>query len=99
MVPRSPTVIEARQSALLQPSRPQHSQQHRFFFGLRIAFDILTVIQRTHTLYLPCVMSASEPAAQPGAGWDEAQCMAALAQLEQLQAQVRVHHSLTDLPN
>ena len=44
-------------------------------------------------------MSASEPAAQPGAGWDEAQCMAALAQLEQLQAQVRVHNSLTDLPN
>ncbi|KAF1365287.1 hypothetical protein EJ07DRAFT_96182 [Lizonia empirigonia] len=33
-------------------------------------------------------MSATEPAAQPGAGWDEAQCKAALAQLEQLQAQI-----------
>ncbi|KAJ8117847.1 hypothetical protein OPT61_g1048 [Boeremia exigua] len=33
-------------------------------------------------------MSASDAAAQPGAGWDEAQCMAALAQLEQLQAQI-----------
>lgn len=37
-------------------------------------------------------MSASSTAAQPGAGWDEAQCMAALAQLEQLQAQVRTFH-------
>jgi hypothetical protein len=36
-------------------------------------------------------MSAPESAAQPGAGWDEAQCMAALAQLEQLQAQVRTY--------
>ena len=34
-------------------------------------------------------MNTQEPAAQSGAGWDEAQCMAALAQLEQLQAQVR----------
>ena len=34
-------------------------------------------------------MNTQEPTAQPGAGWDEAQCMAALAQLEQLQAQVR----------
>ncbi|KAF2633721.1 hypothetical protein BU25DRAFT_11720 [Macroventuria anomochaeta] len=33
-------------------------------------------------------MSASGSTAQPGAGWDEAQCMAALAQLEQLQAQI-----------
>lgn len=37
-------------------------------------------------------MSATEPAAQPGAGWDEAQCKAALAQLEQLQTQVRRLH-------
>jgi hypothetical protein len=34
-------------------------------------------------------MNTEEPSAQLGAGWDEAQCMAALAQLEQLQAQVR----------
>ncbi|KAH7380623.1 mediator complex subunit 27-domain-containing protein [Pyrenochaeta sp. MPI-SDFR-AT-0127] len=33
-------------------------------------------------------MSPSDAAAQPGAGWDEAQCTAALAQLEQLQAQL-----------
>ncbi|CAO2647752.1 Nn.00g086740.m01.CDS01 [Neocucurbitaria sp. VM-36] len=33
-------------------------------------------------------MSAPDSAAQPGAGWDEAQCTAALAQLEQLQAQI-----------
>ncbi|RYN40395.1 hypothetical protein AA0112_g3228 [Alternaria arborescens] len=33
-------------------------------------------------------MGATEGAAQPGAGWDEAQCTAALAQLEQLQAQI-----------
>lgn len=37
-------------------------------------------------------MSVSDSTAQPGAGWDEAQCTAALAQLEQLQAQVRLHH-------
>jgi len=35
-------------------------------------------------------MGATEGEAQPGAGWDEAQCTAALAQLEQLQAQVRL---------
>ena len=35
-------------------------------------------------------MGAPDVAAQPGAGWDEAQCTAALAQLEQLQAQVRL---------
>lgn len=33
-------------------------------------------------------MSASDSTAQPGAGWDEVQCMTALAQLEQLQAQI-----------
>ncbi|KAJ4993029.1 hypothetical protein SVAN01_01381 [Stagonosporopsis vannaccii] len=33
-------------------------------------------------------MSAPVSTAQPDAGWDEAQCMAALAQLEQLQAQI-----------
>ncbi|KAI4647578.1 uncharacterized protein J4E78_008893 [Alternaria triticimaculans] len=33
-------------------------------------------------------MGAPDVAAQPGAGWDEAQCTAALAQLEQLQAQI-----------
>ncbi|KAL1800885.1 hypothetical protein ACET3X_001227 [Alternaria dauci] len=33
-------------------------------------------------------MGATEAAAQPGAGWDEAHCTAALAQLEQLQAQI-----------
>ncbi|KAH6616732.1 hypothetical protein C7974DRAFT_51087 [Boeremia exigua] len=33
-------------------------------------------------------MSASDSTAQPGVGWDEAQCMAALAQLEQLQTQI-----------
>ncbi|KAF9697350.1 hypothetical protein EKO04_004859 [Ascochyta lentis] len=33
-------------------------------------------------------MSAAEPAPQPDASWDEAQCMVALAQLEQLQAQI-----------
>lgn len=40
-------------------------------------------------------MAAPEVAGDPGAGWDEAQCTAALAQLEQLQAQV----SLTVPPN
>jgi hypothetical protein len=36
-------------------------------------------------------MAGSEAATQSGAGadWDEAQCTAALAQLEQLQAQVK----------
>ncbi|KAF2133273.1 hypothetical protein P153DRAFT_381711 [Dothidotthia symphoricarpi CBS 119687] len=33
-------------------------------------------------------MAALDSTAQPGAGWDEAQCTAALAQLEQLQAQI-----------
>ncbi|KAF3036054.1 hypothetical protein E8E12_005036 [Didymella heteroderae] len=33
-------------------------------------------------------MSAPDSAAQPGADWDDAKCMAALAQLEQLQAQI-----------
>ncbi|KAF1932900.1 uncharacterized protein M421DRAFT_252068 [Didymella exigua CBS 183.55] len=33
-------------------------------------------------------MSGSDSTAQPGAGWDEAHCMAALAQLEQLQSQI-----------
>lgn len=33
-------------------------------------------------------MATTESASQPGAGWDEAQCTAALAHLEQLQAQV-----------
>lgn len=40
-------------------------------------------------------MSAPESAAQAGASWDEAQCMTALAQLEQLQAQVRSRRALT----
>lgn len=35
-------------------------------------------------------MSAPDTAAVPGAGWDEAQCTAALARLEQLQAQVKI---------
>lgn len=39
-------------------------------------------------------MVASEAAGQPGAGWDEAQCIAALAQLEQIQAQVRDSNEL-----
>jgi hypothetical protein len=34
-------------------------------------------------------MGVPDVAAQPGAGWDEEQCTAALAHLEQLQAQVR----------
>ncbi|KAH7401065.1 mediator complex subunit 27-domain-containing protein [Phaeosphaeria sp. MPI-PUGE-AT-0046c] len=33
-------------------------------------------------------MAAPQVAGDPGAGWDEAQCTAALAQLEQLQAQI-----------
>lgn len=33
-------------------------------------------------------MAAAETTSQPGGGWDEAQCTAALAHLEQLQAQV-----------
>jgi hypothetical protein len=33
-------------------------------------------------------MAAPEVAGDPGAGWDEAQCASALAQLEQLQTQV-----------
>lgn len=39
-------------------------------------------------------MSAPDSTAQVGAGWDEAQCMEALAHLEQLQAQVNQHHPL-----
>jgi len=34
-------------------------------------------------------MSATDVSGQPSAGWDESQCTAALAQLEQLQSQVR----------
>lgn len=34
-------------------------------------------------------MSATDLSSQPGAGWDESQCTAALAQMEQLQSQVR----------
>jgi hypothetical protein len=41
-------------------------------------------------------MGAPDVAAQPGAGWDEAQCTAALAQLEQLQAQVRIARHLPE---
>lgn len=33
-------------------------------------------------------MSATEAQPTPGAGWDEEQCIAALARLEQFQAQV-----------
>jgi hypothetical protein len=33
-------------------------------------------------------MAALDVAGDPGAGWDEAQCTRALAQLEELQAQV-----------
>ncbi|KAF2852852.1 hypothetical protein T440DRAFT_355142, partial [Plenodomus tracheiphilus IPT5] len=33
-------------------------------------------------------MSVADDAGQPGAGWDEAQCTSALAQLERLQAQI-----------
>lgn len=34
-------------------------------------------------------MASAESISDPAAGWDEAQCTAALAQMEQLQAQVR----------
>jgi hypothetical protein len=36
------------------------------------------------------IMAAPEVAVDSGAGWDEAQCASALAQLEQLQAQVQI---------
>jgi len=35
-------------------------------------------------------MTVADDAAQPGAGWDEGQCTAALALLEQRQAQVGI---------
>lgn len=41
-----------------------------------------------HSSYFDIVMSGEAATAQPGAGWDEAQCTAALAQLERLQQQV-----------
>jgi hypothetical protein len=34
-------------------------------------------------------MGAPDVAAQPGAGWDEEQCTAALAHLERVKAQVK----------
>jgi hypothetical protein len=33
-------------------------------------------------------MASTDATTQPGAGWDEAQCKEALAQLERMQAQV-----------
>ena len=38
-------------------------------------------------------MAAAENAPQSAAGWDEAQCIAGLAQLEQLRQQVRKRDS------
>jgi hypothetical protein len=42
-------------------------------------------------------MSAPDVAGGPGAGWDEAQCASALAQLEQLQAQVQTKSTLLNI--
>jgi hypothetical protein len=49
-------------------------------------------------LWVPITMSAPESTAHSSAEWDEAQCIASLAQLERLQEQVGQHtHSLREL--
>jgi hypothetical protein len=63
-------------------ARRSHPSKATFLLlSSRTAFDFLC----EHHI----AMAAPEIASDPGAGWDEAQCSAALAQLEQLQAQVR----------
>jgi hypothetical protein len=41
-----------------------------------------------HIFFTRPVMAANETSSQPSSSWDEAQCIAALAQLEHLQGQV-----------
>jgi hypothetical protein len=76
---------------LLPPSHPISTSQSRydptlakpfFYYYFRATFPNLFL---EHNI----VMAALEVASDPGAGWDEAQCTAALAQLEELQAHVR----------
>jgi hypothetical protein len=90
--------VEFRSSSFPEPcfqaAASSFTSNYDFTSTLRSHFPnaIFTLIFSRTASFLYVVhyiaMAALDVAGDPGAGWDEAQCTTALAQLEELQAQV-----------